>query len=280
VASTLVPSATAGGRGGVAVAWRGALWSCGAGAVRFAGHNKWSKIKKSKGLADAQKAVIYSKISKEISAAVKAGGPDPAANLRLASALDRAKLNHVTKEVIDGALKRAADSKDAHNLETVFYEGTGPGGSAFMVECLTDKRTRTGPAMRHIFTKFGGELGATGSVSWQFPLSGHLLVDLKREADGSGGVSEDSVLAAALDAGATDVQVDDEEGTADVMCPPNLTHQLKVALASANVPVVSASITRFPSSQVDVSGHEDTVRAMIEAFEDNEDVQHVFHNAE
>ena len=96
-------------------------------------------------------------------------------------------------------------------------------------------------------TQFGGELGATGSVSWQFPLSGHLLVDLKREADGSGGVSEDSVLAAALDAGATDVQVDDEEGTADVMCPPNLTHQLKVALAAANVPVVSASITRFPS---------------------------------
>jgi transcriptional/translational regulatory protein YebC/TACO1 len=150
------------------------------------------------------------------------------------------------QDVWEGAIRRAVEGKEGAVLETILYEGTGPAGTAFMVECLTDKRTRTGPAMRHIFTKYGGDLGATGSVAWQFQQTGVVVVDLKKQAEGST-ADEDTVMMVALDAGATDVKVDEEEGLAEVYCPVQATHSVKQALEAAKAHVQSSAITRFAS---------------------------------
>lgn len=244
--------------------------------ARGAGHSKWSTIKHAKGDADAKKAIISTKVAREVTSAVKAAGPDPTTNLRLAYALDKARLYNVSKDVVENCIRRAVDGKEGAVMETVIYEGTGPGGTAFLVECLTDKRTRTAPAMRHVFSKFGGDLGVAGSVAWQFETLG--CVTLSKPGGAGAAFDEDLVLATALDAGASDVEFHGE--VAEVFCAPATTHAVKAALVAAGLHLKSTEITRMAKAKVEVAGSDEAVFSrLLDELEENEDVQNVYHNA-
>jgi transcriptional/translational regulatory protein YebC/TACO1 len=211
---------------------------------------------------------------------------------------DKARVANVTKDVVENAIRRAVEGKDATVLETVLYEGSSAGGISFMVECLTDKRTRTGPAMRHIFTKYGGDLGGSGSVSWQFEQRGLVVVEMRASGDAGGGgaaggsgsgaggssggssaVTEDDVMTAAIDAGAADVEFDDDEGVALVDCPSQETHAVRRALEAASLRVRTAEVRWVPKTTMEVPESNDTFARMLDALEDNDDVQNVWHNA-
>ena len=163
--------------------------------------------------------------------------------MRLSHALDKAKVHNVPKDVVEGALKRAVDGKDGAVLETIMYEGTGVGGTAFLVECLTDSRNRTAPALRHVFSKHGGALGTSGSTAWQFEARGRVCVEVPAAGDGD---AEEQLLEAGLEAGADDVQYDDGDTTAALMCDPASTHALRTALEEAGYAVQSAELTSVP----------------------------------
>src|ERR687888_442884 len=176
------------------------------------GHSKWSSIKHKKGAADAKRGALFTKLSKAISVAAREGGPDPAANLALQNAIEKARSYSMPKDNIERAIARGSGSDaEGSSYETVIYEGYGPEGVAVLVEALTDNRNRTASEVRHLFSKFGGNLGATGAVAWQFERRGVLLV----AADG---VDEDELMLAAADAGADDVELDGS--TFQVTCAP------------------------------------------------------------
>jgi YebC/PmpR family DNA-binding regulatory protein len=236
------------------------------------GHSKWSTIKHKKGAADARRGKLFSKLSRAIMVAAKEGGSDPASNLALQNAIEKARSYSMPKDNIERAIsKGAGEGADGSSFETVVYEGYGPEGVAVIVEALTDNRNRTASDVRHLFTKHGGNLGATGAVAWQFERRGIVLV----AADG---VDEDELVLAAADAGADDV--DRDGSTFVVSSAPEALAQVREALEEAGLELESAGLSMVPKTTVaieDESTAKQVVR-LVEGLEDQDDVQDVYAN--
>jgi len=238
----------------------------------MSGHSKWNNIKHKKEKTDAQRAKVFTKIGKEIAMAVKAGGADPNANSKLRDLISKAKSLNVPNDNIDRIIKKAASS-DSENYESIYYEGYGPSGIAVIVECATDNRNRTSADLRHYFDKFGGNLGTTGCVSYLFSDKGVILVD----ADG---VDEDDLMEAALDAGAEDIGPD--EDAFEILTPTSDLYTVKDALEAAGYSILSTEEAKIPSNYVNLSDEEAVIKMqkLIDALDDNEDVQNYWHNWE
>ena len=238
----------------------------------MSGHSKWSSIKHKKGAADAKRGKLFSKLSRAIIVAAKEGGPDPAANLALQNAVEKARSYSMPKDNIERAIARGsgADS-DAQAFETVVYEGYGPSGVAVIVEALTDNRNRTASDIRHAFEKNDGNLGGSGAVSWLFERRGVILVDADK-------ADEDELMLAAAEGGADDVSRDGSSFEI-VSAPENLT-SVREALEQAGFTVENAELTMVPKTTVEVADQTDAkkVLRLIDQLEESDDVQDVFSN--
>ncbi|HJU46962.1 MAG TPA: YebC/PmpR family DNA-binding transcriptional regulator [Gaiellaceae bacterium] len=238
----------------------------------MSGHSKWSSIKHKKGAADAKRGKLFSKLSRAIIVAAKEGGGDPANNLSLQNAIEKARSFSMPKDNIERAIaKGAGEGADGASFETVVYEGYGPEGVAVIVEALTDNRNRTASDVRHLFTKHGGNLGATGAVAWQFERRGVILVP----ADG---VDEDELVLAAADAGADDVQLDGD--TFEVSSAPEELSVVRESLEDAGFTIESAALSMVPKTTVAVADESvaKKIVRLVEGLEDNDDVQDVYAN--
>ena len=238
----------------------------------MSGHSKWSTIKHKKGAADARRGKLFSKLSRAIMVAAKEGGADPDSNLALQNAIEKARSYSMPKDNIERAIaKGTGEGADGASFETVVYEGYGPEGVAVIVEALTDNRNRTASEVRHLFSKHGGNLGATGAVVWQFERRGVVLVP----ADG---VDEDELVLVAADAGADDVERDGSSYV--VSATPEVLAQVRAALESAGYELESAGLSMVPKTTVaiaDESTAKQVVR-LVEGLEENDDVQDVYAN--
>lgn len=237
----------------------------------MAGHSKWANIKHRKAAQDAKRGKIFTKLIRELTTASREGGSDPATNPRLRAAIDKALSNNMTRDTIDRAVKRGAGELDGQVLETIIYEGYGPGGTAVMVECMTDNRNRTVSDVRHAFTKNGGNLGTDGSVAYLFEKKGVISY---ADAD------EETVMEAALEAGADDVVVNDD-GSIDVYTQWDEFGSVKDALDAGGLEAENAEVTMIPSTSAELD-EETAPRFMrlIDMLEDADDVQEVYHNGE
>jgi YebC/PmpR family DNA-binding regulatory protein len=236
------------------------------------GHSKWSSIKHKKGVADARRGKLFSKLSRAIIVAAREGGGDPAGNLALQNAIEKAREASMPKDTIERAIARGSGAgADAAAFEHITYEGYGPGGVAILVEALTDNRNRTAAEVRHIFSKADGNLGESGAVGWLFERKGVILVD----ADA---VDEDELMLVAADAGAEDVV---EEGSSFrvTSAPEDLT-AVREALQSAGIAIESAQPTMVPKTTIEVEDEPAArkVLRLMDALEDNDDVQDVYAN--
>jgi YebC/PmpR family DNA-binding regulatory protein len=238
----------------------------------MAGHSKWKQIKRQKGVTDAKRSQVFTKFGHEISVAARQGGPDPDSNPRLRLAIDRAREQNMPKDNIERAIKRATGEGGDAVIEEVVYEGYGPGGTAILVQAMTDNRNRTVSDVRNIFAKAGGNLGEAGSVGWLFETRGVITVE-------AGGVDPDDVALQAIDSGADDVQV--EDGAVEIYTKPDMLEAVRRALDSAGVPVASAEISQVPKSTValDARQAEQTLR-LLDNLESHDDVQRVSSNAD
>ncbi|RLB60652.1 MAG: YebC/PmpR family DNA-binding transcriptional regulator [Deltaproteobacteria bacterium] len=239
----------------------------------MSGHSHWAKIKRSKASTDAKRGRIWSKLAKRIIVAARAGGGKPEENLTLRYAIDDAKAANMPNDTIKRAIKKGTGELGAKSYEEVVYEGYGPGGVAFIVECLTDNRNRTAPEMRKLFERAGGQLGASNCVAWMFEIKGTFLV----AADG---IDEDSLMEIALEAGADDIENSGE--FFEITCQPADFRNLKQALADKEIQADSAEIARLPSNTIAVEEEKvaKSVLSLIENFEDHDDVQKVSANFE
>src|SRR4051794_35797141 len=238
----------------------------------MSGHSKWSTIKHKKGAADAKRGKLFSKLSRAIIVAAKEGGGDPAANLALANAVEKAKSYSMPKDNIERAIARGSGADaDASTFETVVYEGYGPSGVAVIVEALTDNRNRTASDVRHVFSKNDGNLGTTGAVAWLFERRGVVLVDAET-------VDEDELTLAAADGGADDVARDGSSYQV-VAAPENLVAD-REAIEGAGIAIESADITMIPKTTVAVEDENAAKKLLrlIDALEENDDVQDVYAN--
>lgn len=238
----------------------------------MAGHSKWAQIKRQKAAADFKKGATFSKIAREIHVAVREGGPNPDANLRLRMALERAKREGMPNDTIERAIAKASGAgADAENYETVIYEGYGPGGVAVLAVALTDNRNRTASEVRQAFSRHNGTLGETGCVAWQFETVGQIVIS----ADG---VDADEVALLAIDAGATDVET--ENGEIIITTDPSELGDVTERLKEAGLTIQAAEIQRVPQASVDVDGSQaQATLKLLEALEDLDDVQAVYTNA-
>jgi YebC/PmpR family DNA-binding regulatory protein len=238
----------------------------------LSGHSKWSTIKHKKGAADAKRGKLFSKLSRAIMVAAKEGGSDPATNLALQNAIEKARSYSMPKDNIERAIaKGSGEGGDASSFETVVYEGYGPEGVAVLVEALTDNRNRTASDVRHLFTKHGGNLGATGAVAWQFERRGVVLVAAE-------GTDEDALVLAAAEAGADDVERDGE--LFQVSSAPDQLTEVRTALEAEGFAIESAELSMVPKVTVAIAD-EATARQvvrLVEGLEDNDDVQDVYAN--
>jgi len=237
----------------------------------MAGHSKWANIQHRKGRVDAQRGKLWSKLSKAIIVAAKSGGGDLTANFQLRKAIDDAKAVSMPKDNIVRAVKRGTGELAGGDLEEILYEGYGPGGIAVMCETLTDNRNRTGPEMKQIFSKLGGDIGKTGCVSYLFERKGLFLFDRQE-------VEEEKVMEIALDNGGDDVETTDD-GKYQVTCSPDLFNQLSEAFTKAEVKPEVSEISRLPQTTVDAdrSTAKKIIR-LLQTLEDHDDVQTVSTN--
>jgi YebC/PmpR family DNA-binding regulatory protein len=234
------------------------------------GHSKWSTIKRKKGAADAKRGQIFSKLSRAIIVAAKEGGGDPEANVTLAAAIQKARDNSMPKDTIERAIQRGAGGAEGDSYESILYEGYAPGGVAVICTILTDNRNRTAADLRYIFTKNGGSLGTPGSVAWQFERKGVVMV----EGDG---VDEDELMMVALENGAEDVAEDGSQW--QVTVDPAEFMRLRGALEEAGIGYASAELTMIPKTTVEPTEKEARqVLRMVDALEENDDVQDVYAN--
>ena len=237
----------------------------------MAGHSKWANMKHRKARQDAKKNKIFTKIIRELTVAAKLN-PDISANPRLRLAVDKALSENMTRDTIDRAIKRGAGASEGENYEELVYEGYGPNGVAVIVETMTDNHKRTVADVRHAFTKAGGSLGTSGSVSYLFTRRGVLVF--------APGIDEDTLMEAALDAGAEDI-VSDEDGSVEVFTTPDSFSDVKDTLAGAGFVADSAEVTLVPSTRAQVDAdHVAAFFKMIDQLEDSDDVQNVYHNAD
>ncbi|MCC8080337.1 MAG: YebC/PmpR family DNA-binding transcriptional regulator [Oscillospiraceae bacterium] len=243
----------------------------------MSGHSKWHNIQKTKGAADAKRAQAFTKIAREMIVAVKEGGSgDPANNSRLATVIAKAKAANMPNDNIKRTIDKALGSGDTTNYERVTYEGYGPGGVAIIVEAMTDNRNRTASEVRHYFDKYGGNLGAANCVSWSFDRKGVIVIDNEDED-----LDEDAVMMDALDAGADDFEPD--EGIFNVYCQPDAVVTVSEALTAKGYSLLSAQDEMIPQNgyiKLTDEGDIKNISKMIEMFEDNDDVQNVYHNWE
>ena len=238
----------------------------------MSGHSKWSSIKHKKGAADAKRGKLFSKLARSIIVAAKEGGADPANNLALQNAIEKARSYSMPRDTIDRAIAKGSGADaDASQFETVVYEGYGPSGVAVIVEALTDNRNRTAGDVRHVFSKNDGNLGGSGAVAWLFERHGVVLVS----ADG---VDEDELTLAAAEGGAEDVSLDGS--TFVVTSPPELLSAVREAVEAAGFTVDSAELTMVPKTTVEVADEGDAkkVLRLIDQLEENDDVQDVYAN--
>ena len=238
----------------------------------MSGHSKWSSIKHKKGAADVKRGKLFSKLSRAIIVAARDGGPDPAANLALQNAIEKARSYSMPKDNIDRAIAKGsgADS-DASTFETVVYEGYGPSGVAVIVEALTDNRNRTAGEVRHTFAKNDGNLGTSGAVAWLFERRGVVIVD----ADGA---DEDELTLAAAEGGADDVQLDGS--TFQIYAAPEQLAAVREAVEAAGFAIDSAELTMVPKTTISVESENDAkkILRLMDQLEDNDDVQDVYAN--
>ena len=242
----------------------------------MSGHSKWHNIQKTKGAADAKRSAAFTKIAKEIIVAVKQGGSgDPNNNSRLATVIAKAKAANMPNDNIKRTIDKALGSGNTDNYESVTYEGYGPGGVAVIVETMTDNRNRTAGSVRHHFDKYGGNLGANGCVSWSFDKKGVLVIDNE-----DGDLDEDTVMMDALDAGADDMQADDE--VFEVYTDPDAFNAVVAAMEAKGYTFLEAGVQMVPQNYVKLTDEEDikNMTKLIEFLEDNDDVQNVYHNWE
>ena len=238
----------------------------------MAGHSKWANIQHRKGAQDKKRGKLFTKLIREITVAAKMGGSDLDANPRLRLAVDKAKGQSMPKDNIDRAVKRGAGETDGADYMEIRYEGYGPGGTAVMVDCLTDNRNRTVAEIRHAFTKFGGNLGADGSVNYLFNQVGQLLFPT--------GSDEDSVMEAAIEAGAEDVIVDDD-GSIEVLTEPGDFEQVRDGIVAAGLEAETAQITMRASTNAALDVKEaGSMIKLLDMLEDLDDVQEVYSNAD
>jgi YebC/PmpR family DNA-binding regulatory protein len=238
----------------------------------MAGHSKWANIKHRKAGQDAKRGKIFTKLLREITVAVKSGGPDAGTNPTLRTAIDKALGSNMRRDTIDNAIKKASGAQEGANYEEVRYEGYGPGGTAVMVECLTDNRNRTVSDVRHAFTKAGGNLGTDGSVAYLFTKTG--IISYAEGAD------EDALMEAALEAGANDV-ITNDDGSIDVMTSPEDYLAVKEALIAAGFAPDNAEVTMQASTQTELDAEDaEKMLRLIDRLEDLDDVQNVYSNAD
>ncbi|MGL5044721.1 MAG: YebC/PmpR family DNA-binding transcriptional regulator [Plesiomonas sp.] len=238
----------------------------------MAGHSKWANIKHRKAAQDAKRGKIFTKLIRELVVAAQMGGGDVGINPRLRAAVDKALSNNMTRDTVNRAIARGVGGDDDSNMETIIYEGYGPGGTAVMVECLSDNRNRTVSEVRHAFTKTGGNLGTDGSVSYLFTKKGVISYPA--------GLDEDTVMEAALEAGADDVIVNDDS-TIDVYTAPEDFGSVKDALDAAGLTAEMAEVSLIPSTkaELDIDTAPKLLR-LIDMLEDCDDVQEVYHNGD
>ena len=240
----------------------------------MSGHSKWNNIKRKKEKTDAAKAKVFTKIGREISVIVKTGGANPNENSKLKDAIAKAKAANVPNDNIERIIKKAAGDGEANNYEELTYEGYGPSGVAVVVEALTDNRNRTASDVRHYFDKYGGNMGAAGCVSWSFDKKGVIVIDNEDED-----LDEEAVFESALEAGADDLEA--EEGIFTVYTQPDDVAAVAEAL-SAKYHLLSAQVEMVPQNYITLTDEGDikNMSKMLEMFDDNEDVQNVWHNWE
>ena len=238
----------------------------------MSGHNKWSKIKRKKGVNDAKRGALFTKLIREITVAARDGGGEPEYNARLRMAVDTARAASMPAENIERAIKKGTGELEGVNYEEVAYEGYGPGGVALFIECLTDNTNRTVADVRHALTKFDGSLGTDGSVAWQFDRKGVFTIDASR-------YSEDSVFEAAIAAGAEDVADDGDEFV--VTAEPADFMGVQKGLKEAGIEIASAELTRIAKNEMAITG-KDAVKLLklLHWLDDLDDVQKVHSNAD
>ena len=239
----------------------------------MSGHSKWSNIKHRKEKGDAQKAKIFTKIGRELAVLVKQGGPDPAVNPRLKDAIAKARSNNVPNDNIQRMIQKASGETGGNEYINITYEGYGPAGVAVIVETLTDNRNRTAGDLRHYFDKFGGNMGATGCVSWQFDKKGIIIAD--RE-----GLNEDTFFMQALEAGAKDMKMLDE--VFEVETDPDDFGMVRDALETLGIAFLNAEVALVAQNGVTLTNPDDikNMQKLLDHLADNDDVQNVYHNCE
>jgi YebC/PmpR family DNA-binding regulatory protein len=236
----------------------------------MSGHSKWATIKHKKGAADKARGKLFAKLARQIEVSARAGGGDVDANPTLRTAVQKAKSAQMTNDAIDRAIKRGTGEGDAGNYESITYEGYAPGGVALLIEVLTDNRNRTGAEVRGVFNKLGGSMAEPGSVSWQFSRRGVIQV--------AGSADEDELMMAALEAGADDIARDGDVWT--VRTEPSATFDVRQQLEDAGFAIESADTPLMSDNLVPIATADEArkVLRIVEAFEDNDDVQDVFGN--
>ena len=242
----------------------------------MSGHNKWSTIKQKKGKNDAARAKVFTKIGRELIVAIREGGSaDPSVNSKLKDCIAKAKANNVPNENIERIIKKAASGGDNANYEAVTYEGYGPNGVAVIVEALTDNRNRTAGEVRHYFDKFGGNMGTQGCVSFMFTKKGVLVIE-REDLD----KDEDTVMSDALEYGAADFEADEDVFT--IYTAPDDFSAVRDDLEKAGYTFVSAELEMVPSTYTKLEDEESRTKMqkMLDMFEDNDDIQNVWHNWE
>ncbi len=237
----------------------------------MSGHSHWAGIKHKKAVVDAKRGKLWSKLARFIIVAAKSGGGDPAANLSLRYAIDKAKAANMPKDTIEKAIKKGTGDLGGVSYEEVLYEGYGPSGVAVMVEALTDNRNRTAPEIKRIFEKHGGSLGTTGCVNWMFNKKGLITV-------GTSNIGEDELMELALGAGAEDMENTGE--FYEITCDPGAYEQLKRALEGKEIPMGVAEISMVPQTTVEITDDHVAGRviSLMEAFDDHDDVQNAYAN--
>jgi YebC/PmpR family DNA-binding regulatory protein len=237
----------------------------------MSGHSKWANIKHKKGKADAARGAATTKIGREITTAVRIGGADATGNMRLKLALQKAKENNIPKDNIQRAIQKGQGTLEGQSYEEITYEGYGIAGVALLVQTMTDNRNRTAAEMRHLFSKYGGNMGESGCVAWMFNKKGLILIDKAT------GVAEDDLMAIVLEAGGDDLV--NEDDSFEITCAPDAFEGLVNALEAAGVKWESAEISMVPDTSIELSGDDATrLMKLVDALEEQDDVQAVFGN--
>ncbi|NOZ71323.1 MAG: YebC/PmpR family DNA-binding transcriptional regulator [Chloroflexi bacterium] len=237
----------------------------------MSGHSKWANIKRRKSVVDAKRGKIFTKIAREIESAARQGGPDPDANIRLRLVLDKARAANMPKDNIQRAINRGAGLETGRDFEEVIYEGYAPHGIAVMVEVLTDNKNRSVAEIRHIFSRGGGSMANAGAVAWQFDRKGQIIVKTE-------GLDEEELFLVAVDAGAEDVEWNDD-GTAEIITEATALAAVRDALNENGIAIESAELTMVPKSEIELPPQEAIkVMNLLESLEDLDDVQRVHSN--